>query len=155
MKKFYSRIRSGFVPGGVGLLAVLLAGCATWIDRAAEGGETRSYRAGWDETMEAIEAEVAERDFRVRHVSEEEGQLTALSWVRTETTFNNSRQTELRFTLEERQPGEVDVHLEISEIEESTPFHHERPIATRKAVRDGSRYRMLFDGIEARLAGED
>lgn len=155
MKSLFAEKRrtSRFARGSLALLVVLMGGCATWSERASEEGESRFYRAEWDEVMSAIRDEVEDRDLRVRYVDERDGRLTAFSWARTGTTVRDSRQLELRFFLDEGRPGEVEVRLRVGEIEERHLFH-DRPVASRKPLRDPAFYRMILDGIERRLQEE-
>ena len=133
--------------------AILLfqAACAFWSERTADVVESRYFQAELDAVFEAIREEVEDRDFRVRHESARNGALTALSWARTESTFRSASQTELRFKLEDGAPGEVEVFLEISEIEERE-ITRDQPMVSRRPVRDRNLYRILLDGIEERLA---
>ena len=130
-------------------LALCVAGCAYWRDRVGEQGETRFYEAAVEDVFRAIREELDEHDFRVRHFDADRGRLTALSRLRSESTFRATRQTELDFRVEEGIPGETEVRLRILEIEEHSTAAG--PSASRTIVRSSPLYRILFDGISERL----
>ncbi len=124
-------------------------GCASWRDRVGERGESRIYQAAWEDVYAAVREEAEDRDFRVRYGSVEEGRLTALSRLRSESAFRSTRQTELEFYLRTGIPGETEVRLLIREIEERDTAAG--PSLSRQTIRGTALYRQILDGIEERL----
>ncbi len=131
-------------------LLILMPGCATSFPQRTDDGETRVFTADRQQLMAAIRDEVEDRDYRVRYADSRAGRLTALSWVRSEASFRNSRQVELEFHLTDLGPDETEVLLVINEIEERE-LVRDRPMVSRRISRDRALYRVILDGVAERL----
>jgi hypothetical protein len=142
-------------PAVLTALLILSAGCAiSFPQRTDDDGATRVFTAERQQLMAAIRDEVEDRDYRVRYADARSGRLTALSWVRSEVSFRNSRQIELEFHLTDLGPGETEVLLVVNEIEERD-LVRDRPMVSRRVSRDRALYRVILDGVAERLKSAD
>lgn len=109
---------------------LLLGGCETLEDRVRTTREvpvvTHEFDASAATVMAAAPAAMSQMGYSISSISATHGEIEAISDVRRDFGIRNSRQTRLKFTVEDRDGGYAFATLQAWEIREEENTRGER-----------------------------
>lgn len=135
---------------------LLLGGCETLEDRVRTTREvpvvTREFDASAAAVMAAAPGALAQMGYSITSMSAAHGEIDAISDVRRDFGIRNSRQTRLKFTVEDRDGGFAFATLQAWEIREEENTRGER-LMSEIGVVSPTFHNSVFSTIQELIAG--
>jgi len=137
-------------------LGLLLGGCETLEERVRTTREvpviTHEFDAPATAVMTAAPDALLRMGYSITSISAAHGQIEAITNVRRDAGMRNSRQTRLKFTVEERDGGYSWATMQAWEIREEENTRGER-LMSEIGVVNSSFHNSIFTAIEELIAG--
>jgi hypothetical protein len=138
------------------LLGLLLGGCETFEERVRTTREVPAITHEFDATAAAVMAAapdaLRQMGYSITSISQAHGRIEAITDVRRDAGMRNSRQTRIRFAVEDRDGGYSWANMQAWEIREEENTRGER-LMSEIGVVNSSFHLSISSAIEEVIAG--